>query len=220
MPSGTLTNPEDPVNANLEDVIAWAERSGDRGVLNPTTARLKISALRRFTSVLGEDEKLSAQALLDNLDSLLARYARKEGGGADTLSTYKQRAESLLTDFLDYQRDPLAFQARGAERSKKESERKPERRKSSAGSSSSVTAPLPEVPASPVVRESHRHTFPLDGGRVFAYELPPDGLTFRDVKKLQLHLISLNTDFDLSQQNAMELTRQLRTLGNLEARDE
>ncbi len=220
MSTPTLSNADPDVNANLDDVVAWAKRSGERGILNPTTARLKISALQRFTSVLGSDEQMGAQGLLDNFDSLLARYARKEGGAPDTLYTYKQRAESLLTDFLDYHRDPLGFQSRNAERSKKENERKPERKKASAASQPTSPAPSQEIVAASAAPESRRHTFPLEGGRIFTYELPADGLTFRDVKKLQLHLISITTDFDLSEQNAMALTRQLRALGNSDGREE
>jgi hypothetical protein len=207
----TLSNQPSDVNANVDEVVAWAERSGERGILNPTTARLKISALRRFVSVLGSDEQFGAQDLLNQLDSLLTRYARKEGGVPDTLSTYKQRAESLLTDFIEYHRDPLGFQARNTERPKKDAERKPERKKASAPSAPSAPEPVQEA-ATPAPG-ARRHTFPLENGRIFAYELPADGLTFRDVKKLQLHLISVTTDFDLSEQNSMELTRQLRIFG-------
>src|SRR6185436_19033507 len=114
--------------------------SGDRGILNPTTARLKVTALKRILTVLSGEEQLGAQEMLDQLDQLVTRLARKEGGNPETLSTYKQRAESLLKDFIDYQRDPLGFQARSAERPAK-AEKKPERKKTPPASPD----PTPEV---------------------------------------------------------------------------
>src|SRR6185436_10320249 len=140
--------------------------SGDRGILNPTTARLKVTALKRILTVLSGEEQLGAQDMLDQLDQLVTRLARKEGGNPETLSTYKQRAESLLKDFIDYQRDPLGFQARSAERPAK-AERKVERKK--------VPVTEPVAPAA-APADNRRYVYPLCAGRDFEYVLPPGGL--------------------------------------------
>src|SRR5438874_13677182 len=101
MSASIVSITEGNVNATPEEVYAWADRAGERGLLNPTTARLKVTALKRVLSVLAEDEKLGAKEILDSLDQLVTRLARKEGGTPDTLQTYKQRSESLLRDFTD-----------------------------------------------------------------------------------------------------------------------
>ena len=79
------------VNASVEEIAAFADRMGSRGVYNPTTARLRVGALRRITKVLGDDEPSSAQALLDNLEGLVNRLARTSGGeNPDTLPFVEQ----------------------------------------------------------------------------------------------------------------------------------
>jgi hypothetical protein len=208
--SATILPINDPnVNASPDEVFAWAERSGDKGLLNPTTARLKITATKRILSVLAEDEKFGASEILNQLDQLVTRLARKEGGTPDTLSTYKQRAESLLSDYIDYQRDPLGFQARSAERPAK-AERKPERKKPAPASETRTESPAaqPET-TTPTAK---RYTYPLGPGRDFEYTLPDGGLTMRDVKKIALHFISLAQDYDPPGESVGDLTRRVRPL--------
>lgn len=202
------------VNATPDEVFVWADRSGDRGLLNPTTARLKVAALKRILSVLSEEEQLGAQDILNTLDQLVTRLARKEGGNPDTLSTYKQRAESLLRDFVDYQRDPLGFQSRSAERPAK-AERKPERKKPTQAEPSGEAAPEPQAPA-----HNKRYVYPLDAGRDFEYMLPAGGLTMREVKKIALLLISLANDYDPPGDSVADLTRRVKPLDLLENADD
>jgi hypothetical protein len=212
MSATIVTITDSNVNATPDEVFAWAERSGEKGILNPTTARLKITATKRILSVLADDEKLGAQEILNTLDHLVTRLARKEGGTPDTLSTYKQRAESLLRDYLDYQRDPLGFQSRNAERPAK-AERKPERKKAPEPS----TEPAPEQPQTATGK---RYSYPLGSGRDFEYTLPPGGLTMRDVKKIALHFISLAKDYDPPGESVGDLTRRVKPLELLEQSDD
>ena len=213
--SASIVPINDPnVNASPDEVFIWAERSGERGLLNPTTARLKITATKRILSVLSDDEKLGAVDILNQLDQLVTRLARKEGGTPDTLSTYKQRAESLLRDYVDYQRDPLGFQARSAERPAKPTV-KGERKK--------PVEARPEMPvttsASGESTTAKRYTYPLGAGRDFEYFLPVDGLTMRDVKKIALHFISLAQDYDPPGESVGDLTRRVKPLEVLENSD-
>jgi hypothetical protein len=198
------------VNATPEEVFTWAERSGDRGILNPTTAKLKVAALKRILTVLSDEEHLGAEEILGALDQLVTRLARKEGGNPETLSTYKQRAESLLRDFIDYQRDPLGFQARNAERTPK-AERKVERKK--------VPPTEPVAQAAPPV-DGRRYIYPLGEGRDFEYVLPPGGLSMREVKKIALLLISLANDYDPPGDSVADLTRRVKPMELLEDRDD
>jgi hypothetical protein len=198
------------VNGTPDEVFTWADRSGDRGILNPTTARLKVAALKRILSVLSDEERLGAQEILRLLDNLVTRLARKEGGNPDTLSTYKQRAESLLRDFIDYQRDPLGFSTRNTERPAK-TERKAERKK--------VTPPEFAVEQAPK-QEPRRYAYPLSDGREFEYVVPPGGLTMREVKKIALLLISLASDYDPPGESVGDLTRRVKPLELLDEYDD
>jgi hypothetical protein len=205
-----VPNNDHDVNAMPEDVFTWADRSGDRGILNPTTAKLKIAALKRILTVLSDEEHLGAEEILSALDQLVTRLARKEGGNPETLSTYKQRAESLLRDFIDYQRDPLGFQARNAERPPK-TERKVERRKTPGTEPAAQTAP-------PV--EGRRYIYPLGEARDFEYVLPLGGLSMREVKKIALLLISLANDYDPPGDTVADLTRRVKAMDLLEDSDD
>lgn len=213
MPATIVPITDTHVNAPPDEVYLWADRSGDRGLLNPTTARLKVAALKRILTVLSEDEQLGAQDILNTLDQLVTRLARKEGGNPETLSTYRQRAESLLKDFVDYQRDPLGFQSRTSERPAK-TERKPERKK--------ATTPEPNIESAtePEGATLKRYVYPLDGDREFEYALPVGGLTMREVKKIALLLISLAQDYDPPGESVADLTRRVKPLEMLQDSDD
>lgn len=208
----TVTPAEDHVNASADQVSAWADRAGERGLLNPTTARLKVTALRRILSVLADDEMMGAQEILANLDALVVRLARKEGGNPETLGTYKQRAESILRDFLDYHNDPLAFQNKNAERSAKVTTKptKPAEKKKAETGVTRADAPASESNESAGVGTGRRFAFPLSGGREFVYILPPDGIRMNEVMRIGFHLGSMATDFDPSATDMTELTRRVR----------
>ncbi len=198
------------VNGTPDEVFVWADRSGDRGILNPTTARLKVAALKRILSVLSEEERPGAQEILRSLDHLVIRLARKEGGNPDTLSTYRQRAESLLRDFIDYQVDPLGFAARNAERPAK-AERKSERKKMTPSEPAAEQLPQPEP---------RRYAYPLSDGREFEYVVPPGGLNMREVKRIALLLISLASDYDPPGESVGDLTRRVKPLELLDEYDD
>jgi len=211
MTEETLSPDPDHVNATVDQVSAWADRAGERGLLNPTTARLKVTALRRIISVLADDEVMGAQEIINNLDALVVRLARKEGGNPETLGTYKQRAESILRDFLDYHRDPLAFQNKNAERSAKAATRPVEKKKkpetSDIGSLSRSEAP----PSSASAPSSGRvFAFPLGGGREFSYVMPADGIKMSEVMRISFHLASMAVDFDPTAKDVTEMTRRVR----------
>lgn len=213
MTEETLSPDPDHVNATVDQVSAWADRAGERGLLNPTTARLKVTALRRIISVLADDEVMGAQEILNNLDALVVRLARKEGGNPETLGTYKQRAESILRDFLDYHRDPLAFQNKNAERSAKAATKPVEKKKkvetSETGSLSRSESP-PSSASTSSAANGRLFAFPLGGGREFTYVMPTDGIKMSEVMRISFHLASMAVDFDPTAKDVTEMTRRVR----------
>lgn len=198
-------------NATVDEVSAWADRAGERGLLNATTARLKVAALRRIITVLADDEHMGANEMLANLDALVMRLGRKEGGSPDTLSTYKQRAESLLRDFLEYQKDPAGFQTKSADRppkaAKAVADKKPTEKKK-------VDVATPAADSETPVDGGRRFVFPLGGSREFAYWLPAGGITMSEVKRIMFHLGSMASDFDPSAKDISELTRRISSSTN------
>lgn len=180
---------------DLGKVRDWIAAMADRGNYQPTSARLRATALEQITSVLAEDESHDPQWVLDNIDSITARWATKNNAKGETGQTYKSRAKGALEDYFRYQLDPLAFKPRvkavPSEPAKKSTERKAARAEDDTEDEMDTTA------APPVAPPPSFRSYPLDGqGKEFLFQLPPGGLTTRDVQRIAWHLATMATDFD------------------------
>ena len=52
------------VENSLDEVKRWIKSMGERGMYQPTSARLRMTALERMVSVLGPEEDKTPQAVL------------------------------------------------------------------------------------------------------------------------------------------------------------
>lgn len=100
-------------STSLEDVTRWIKQMGERGIYQPATARNRVTALKRLSSVLAEDEPKDAQYLRENIEILCDRWTRKEGANPATANTYLSRSRVVLNDFFEYLRDPRGFKPKG-----------------------------------------------------------------------------------------------------------
>lgn len=187
-----------------KEVGAWAVKMGERGVFNINTARFKAGALDELSSILGEDEPNDAQWLLDNIEQIGKRWGVRNNSNPGTISTYTSRARAVLTDYFAYQSDPAAFKvkSRGDSGLKRAAENgaKPKPKRVSAAV---AAAPAPVVPVTTTVSTSRN--YPLGNGRSFSFDLPQDGITVRELRKVAWHLVSLASDFDESQSPMAQL---------------
>jgi hypothetical protein len=194
-------------NPSIEDVCKWHTAKAQRGEVALVTVRLRVTALNSLTSILGPEEPRDADWLLNNLEDVANRWATKTQANAATARTYMGRAKGALSDFLSWRKEPTKFRFKpSTERPKRD---KGKTKMEGAAAEQTPTAsppesdvvPTPEMPR-PAVGEAsaaegaERRSFPLPNRSRFVFELPIDGLTVYDVKRVACHLLTLATDFD------------------------
>ena len=197
-------------NASLEEVTQWIKDMGERGTYQPTTARHRITALERLTSVLADDEPKDARYVLENIETICDRWTRKENANPSTANTYLSRSRIALSDFFEYRNDPRGFKGRGKGTRGERAERAPKKEASGNGAAELNVAKSSESPpSSEVVRVADRdslRTFPVAGGE-FLYKLP-EGATMADIRKIAFHLVTFATDFGEGEMPSFSMVRQ------------
>jgi hypothetical protein len=228
----TVTSFPQQVNAELSHTITWLEKMAERGVYGTNAARLKITAIRQLSEVLGEDEPRTAEWFLANLESIGARYANKEGANPDTVRCYVSRARGAISAHFEYLKAPLAFRPKtknteGKRASKREApENAPSASDDESPGDESDVAPSAAQPvassqpaqpaqAQPTVQGSipaDFRDFVLDRakGRRIVYQLPESGIEMKEAAKFAFHLLTMCDDFDAV--NVQQLLAALRRI--------
>lgn len=189
--------------ATVEAVIEWVESQKNKADMGESGARMRTTSLRQMQEQVAPDEPMTAQWLHDNMEHMRARWARRNPEGkASTGKTYASRARATIREFLDWHasggkfdpfsrsQKPSAAEAKSSGGSKKsQSRRKKE----------AVPAAPTEPLAAPASAPSHgkSRSYEVEAGEII-FQLPSDGVTFNDVKKFAVHLLTLATDFDIS----------------------
>lgn len=168
--------------SGIQEVTQWAESMIKSGKYPSSTGRFRISALETLASVLSEDEPGDAQSILSNLDDIALRWATKNMKTGDTTRTYKGRANGLLTDFINWKKDPTSFKGRraAAPRAPKQVE-------------VSAPTPGPKETSEPETAEVWE-TVNLGGGRIFKF-VSAD-ISVKDAARVAWALAVRATDFD------------------------
>jgi hypothetical protein len=179
--------PDDQNDANIEDVCSWIDSMAKRGELPHTSAQQKISALRSITSILGEDEPKDARSVLNTLPDITLRWATKNPTfKGTTVQTYESKARAAIESYFEWKRDPKGFKFE-----RHTSAPRGERVKSNDEKAAPGSGRVP--PAANDTRRTFR--YPLPNGREFAYEMPTDGLSVAEVRRIGMHLLTLATDW-------------------------
>lgn len=105
--------------ASIDELKAWLKVMSERGVYGGAAARVRATAVEQLSSVLGSDEPKDPAWLLANIDAVANRWATKHHATPETTSTYRSRAKSTLTEFLEYTRDPSKFRGPRSRKSPK-----------------------------------------------------------------------------------------------------
>ena len=179
----------------LADVLALLDRMAETGMMKPTSARFKKTALEKLTSVMADDEPKTPEWILDHVDGLGTRWANIEKAKPDTVRTYVSRAKTALEDYISYTANPQGFKPKGP--ATKGTSKKP---KDPGSKSRPRRKPQTESAQQEPPPKAHMdgwRTFPLGKGREeFKYLLPQDSFTAKDVLKIACHLVTLAEDFD------------------------
>lgn len=199
MHEATKAQPHLTITGTIDDVLAWVDKMGQRGMYNSSTARFKRNAIEQFVSILGPDEPHTAVYVKDNIDLIAKRWATKENANPETARTYRSRALGAVTDYLNFQEDPSSFKPK-SNASRSSAPKKATKVDKAAAATESMEAPVPEPQktATEGTRPggAEQRTFPLGKEREpFAYVLP-EGMMVSDVIKIACHLVTLAEDFD------------------------
>lgn len=186
--------------ATVDEVMNWIEQKAEKGEIAPVSGRLRNTAIRQLMTVLGDDEpRTNAEWVLANLHDIAQRWGRlhPESKG-DTVSTYEARARGGFEMYFTWLKDPAAFKAQASAPRRESQERKRERPEPKTEAPMATTVPVVAV-AQPARPHSEARNFPLGKDREpFVFALPPDGITFADVRKIAVHLFTLSRDFDIA----------------------
>ncbi|NIR31701.1 MAG: hypothetical protein GWN84_20790 [Gammaproteobacteria bacterium] len=183
----------------------WLKQKGKAGHVNPTTARLIVTAINKLTEVLVDGESRAAEDVLEEIQSLADRWGRLNPSvSPDTIRTYMSRARRGLTWYVDFCADPTAFRFDVTPRRKSKHsnvETKEEK--------ANPARPEPRPQGADPLRQ-----LPLSDGREFRYELPSDW-SVADARRTAWHLLTMAKDFDPDQDIA-GATRALESQRRLE----
>lgn len=184
-------------NVSPEQIVEWHMQKAEGGEIKVNTARFRCTALLKLVEPLkGDERRNDPRWLLENIDELAARYARLNNAKADTTKTYQSRARSALSDYIAWSEDPSRFKFAINERSRgdRAPTRKAKGKKTEAAQPTNEVPPAQTASSRPATNETLRN-YPLGGGRKFLFD-PPEDLTYPEVLRISLHLLTLATDFD------------------------
>lgn len=117
-------------NDDIKKIIEWIEAMRTKGIFHSSTASNRIKALNSLASILGGDEPKDPKLLLEGLDDIVDRWARKTRATPTAVVTTKSHAKGLLSDYIKYQEDPAGFKPRRrGEKAKKEKAKAPKAEK-------------------------------------------------------------------------------------------
>ena len=154
------------------EFLKFLDYVGNKGLLNPTTAYARKKAAEAILAVLDADEKNDLGKL--ERDSAFLRFQNKNAQKyrPDSLTTYRQRFNSALDDFLRYVENPAGFRPGSAPRA---SRRAAAEERAIAGTGPAPQAQRTSSPApSPSAPDGLLpYPIPLSTGEVAQLYLPP-----------------------------------------------
>jgi hypothetical protein len=181
-----LNGSEDFVN----NILSWAEEMERRGLYDISTSKNLRTALKALVTVLDASESRDPKHLVADMESVAERWARANRANPTTMKTYRQRATSLVEDYIGYMESPASFKGRGGTNSSKKEERRP-----------AVPQSKPTAPSTPDAAVALMNTFRLPSGKVFRYSLPED-FTSDDLRRIVYHFLPATIDFDPMRPNS------------------
>lgn len=198
------------LTASIEEVLTWIHSMGTKGMYQPTSARLRSTALTCLVSVLADDEPKDAKSVLDQIADIAKRWATLNNANPETANTYLSRARSALEHFFEYKADPTKFKPKVRQRTERAAKGKAEETRVER---TAEIIPLNAHGGEPPPRPSKAvRTFPLSRGEM-SFSLPEGGLSVVDVWKLTCHLITFAEDFDPTNPTHAKLFSLVRVEG-------
>jgi hypothetical protein len=161
------------------------------------SVRLRVTALRQMAEQIASDEPNDVRFLLDNLDRMRDRWARKNQGKPSTINTYASKAKTTIEEFLRWAESPGRYEPKkaGAKPAPRPEPKAPKANASAAAPTPAASVVTPTLP--PVVQsDAGARICDLGGGRLFRYQRPADGLKVKDAIRVAFHIITTCDDYD------------------------
>lgn len=176
----------------------FLEVSKLKSYYNNNTAGGYSSAVNKILGELPEAE-LSDVSIVD-LDQAIRRFDNKSPGtlSSESMRAYKNRLVRIIEDFVSYQRDPINFRIRGANKTntapkeKKQTNGKP--KNITIAKNSPIESPEADIPSSFKEERMTMH-YPLRPELMVQLVLPKD-LKLAEAKRLSAFLKTLCADYE------------------------
>lgn len=199
----TAAFPNDPPQQHeqvtIEQVTDWVAMQGTKGDMGGASARLRVTAIQSLAACIAEDEPKNARYLLDNIEKLRERWARKNPQfKADTAHTYSSRARATLHEYFKWAEAPADYTPpRSPVKSVGDAPKKTTEKKSAPKAAAHESPPTTPPPPQQNWVPSDVRSLPLGANREpFKYVLPKEGLQVRDAMRIAFHLITMCEDYD------------------------
>jgi len=191
---------------SIQEVIEWTESQMRKADMGEASARVRITSLQQMAEQVDDGEPGDAQWVADNIDRLRERWARRnKDAKSSTARTYASRASATIREYFRWAAAPDKYvppslrtsekPRDGASGAKSKSKTRKAAQKDAPTEAPQEAAPAPAT--QPQQLQGKTRSYEVEGGEIL-FQLPADGVTFNDVKKFAVHLLTLATDFDIS----------------------
>ncbi|HWX26461.1 MAG TPA: hypothetical protein VNZ53_03370 [Steroidobacteraceae bacterium] len=173
---------------SLDNVFEFLEIIAKKNFLNDNTVQARRTACNKLFELLEPDER-TVEHVRDNLDSLKSRFSNKykDVSGA-TVEEYGRRVRQVLDDYTAWSTDRAAWErsiaAKQSAKPARDDEKKPRAEK-----------PKPSTNGSGDSSSTTTASFPFPGGRRVKIELPAEGLSMVEIKRLGFYLLPYANDW-------------------------
>lgn len=182
---------------STDAVIGFLKDQATKGDMGASVARIRETSVRQMAAQVAPGEPNDAQSVLDNIERLRERWARKNSDGkAGTAQTYASRAKTSIEEFFRWNAAPDKYDPK---RAPMRVERKAADKSPAAPSQEQMAIPAPmpvPQPQVPTYVQGSPQRVSLGGGRELFYTPPSDGLQTRDVIRTAYNMITQCEDYD------------------------
>lgn len=189
------------MTTNLNEMIEFLTIAAQKGFLNDNTTYARKTACKKFFDILEPGQK-TVEYVRDNLDVIKARFMNLHKNiNGNTVEEYARRIKLVLDDFTSWKKDRAAWEksisARQNSRPINEGEKKARSQKTEA------TKKQSDDSKHTAAQETRLNTrvvkFPIRPDFEVSIEIPSEGLTTSELKKLLYFLLPYAQDWEPSQ---------------------
>ncbi|HWW27643.1 MAG TPA: hypothetical protein VNZ85_17295 [Caulobacter sp.] len=156
----------------------------EKGLMAAATVNARKAAASKILGILSDEEARDVTSI--DVDDVVARFSRLHGKSytPDSLTTYRSRLKSALSDFNSYSDNPLAFRPNVQSREKTNSKAPKDREQVTSRSDSSETRHETVRPTSVPMASSNILPIPIRADLTIYIQGLPFDLTETEARKI------------------------------------